>query len=298
MLRLYFAYGSNLNFDDLAAWCAGNGREMPDMEVVGKAFLPDHEPVYDGYSPGRGGGVLNIRSRIGQILPGLMLRLDPQGEETLDLKEHYPEVYTKMLAIPLFEDGGAATAFTYVVGEAHREKAFVRPSPEYARIVRQGLMSHRIVGKLHEAAERGAMMPRLIEHVFCYGTLMSGESRSALIEAVGKVETRTKAVTRGRMYDLGEFPAMTIGSSHHENVRGELVRVDRIGELLTVLDRIEGFHGYGAANSLFERRIVWAQTEDRNVLAWVYVMEHPPNAPSIAGGNWRERSGDRRRSIE
>ena len=290
MSRLYFAYGSNLNFDDLAAWSAENGRETPNMKIVGKAFLPDHEPAYDVYSSARGSGVLNVCSRMGRILPGLLLQLGPRGEETLDLKEHYPEVYTKVIATVLFEDGGAVSAFTYVVGEARRQQALIRPSREYVQIVRQGLKSHGIIGDLHEAAECGAAMPRMIDHVFCYGTLMSGESRSALIDTVVKVEMRDRAVTRGRLYDLGRFPAMTAASSGNEIVHGELVRVDRIKKLLAVLDRIEGFHGYGATNSLFERRIVWTKSEDWNVLAWVYLMEHPPDAPRIAGGNWRERS--------
>ncbi|HNY66502.1 MAG TPA: hypothetical protein PKM41_13790 [Deltaproteobacteria bacterium] len=37
----YFAYGSNLNEDDLRAWCAKRGRQYPLGGKLAVGYLPD-----------------------------------------------------------------------------------------------------------------------------------------------------------------------------------------------------------------------------------------------------------------
>ncbi len=262
----------------------------PIEGVVGKAFLPDFGPVYNYLSRTRGGGVLNIREEIGQVVPGVLFEIRPDGRATLDRKEGYPSVYTRIEITCLLQDGDTADAFTYMVRDIHSRGGFVKPSPDYVQIVRRGLNAHGVIEHLHKTAEKGANTPYLIDRIFCYGTLMSGESRGALLETFGKPEKRLNGVTPGRLYDLGGFPAMSMSSSSEEIVHGKLVQVKRIGDLLAFLDGIEGFRGYGCESSLFERRIVRVRTEAGDEFAWVYVMVDPGDAPMIVDGKWRGRS--------
>ena len=54
----YFAYGSNLNFSDLAQWCKKKGLELALNEKSATiAFLPDYYLAFTRYAIGRSGGV-------------------------------------------------------------------------------------------------------------------------------------------------------------------------------------------------------------------------------------------------
>jgi gamma-glutamylcyclotransferase (GGCT)/AIG2-like uncharacterized protein YtfP len=73
--------------------------------------------------------------------------------------------------------------------------------------------------------------------IFVYGTLKRGQCREKYWpRAPLSVET---AFTRGRLYDLGPYPAMTAG---HDLIRGELwhLRPEDLGATLETLDSIEG----------------------------------------------------------
>ena len=62
----YFAYGSNLNFSDLARWCEAEGQELALNENSAKiAFLPDYYLAFTRYANGRSGGVLDVVQKNG-----------------------------------------------------------------------------------------------------------------------------------------------------------------------------------------------------------------------------------------
>src|SRR5271168_2880219 len=93
MAQLYFAYGSNLDNTDWAAWCTRNGFDPGCIQAIGPAVLPDVELVFDYHSQGRCGGVLNLRPRLGQCVDGMLFEVSDEGNEALDAKEGAPYVY-------------------------------------------------------------------------------------------------------------------------------------------------------------------------------------------------------------
>ena len=80
--KLYFAYGSNINLDQMAYRC-------PDAEVVGPVTLEGWELLF------RGSGVATIGQKDGSTVHGLLWQLTPDCERSLDRYEGYPHLYGK-----------------------------------------------------------------------------------------------------------------------------------------------------------------------------------------------------------
>lgn len=92
----YFAYGSNLNTDDLKRWCERRGKPFPLGRKVAVGHLPDTELVFDYRSVTRGGGALNLRPRKGQLASGVLFEVDARGWDTLDAKEGAPKYHERV----------------------------------------------------------------------------------------------------------------------------------------------------------------------------------------------------------
>ncbi len=84
--------------------------------------------------------------------------------------------------------------------------------------------------------------------IFVYGTLLKGLSRSDVLR---NGEFLGNAFVRGNLGDLGAFPGLKPGDG---TVYGELYAID--DEILSMLDRIEGFRPDDAASSLYIRENV------------------------------------------
>ena len=69
--RLYFAYGSNMNLDQMAYRC-------PDAEVVGRCVLKDYRLAFRGNR--RGYGVASILPEPGSEVQGLLFDLIDAAE--------------------------------------------------------------------------------------------------------------------------------------------------------------------------------------------------------------------------
>ena len=82
--RLYFAYGSNINLDQMACRC-------PDAQVVGPVTLENYELLF------RRGGCATIMPCEGGKVHGLLWSLTPDCERSLDRYEGYPRFYDKRM---------------------------------------------------------------------------------------------------------------------------------------------------------------------------------------------------------
>jgi len=106
--------------------------------------------------------------------------------------------------------------------------------------------------------------------VFVYGTLKQGECREPCWprRPVRVVE----ATILGRLYDLGEYPALVEGGF---TIAGELWRfeADDLPETLQVLDRIEWYTGGGL--DLYTRRVIDCTAPAEMVQAYTYFFAHP-----------------------
>lgn len=84
--RLYFAYGSNLNLEQMERRC-------PAAKPIGPAVLHGYELRFRGNYGGS--GVATIAPKQGGHVAGLLWELTPACEQALDRYEGCPHLYEK-----------------------------------------------------------------------------------------------------------------------------------------------------------------------------------------------------------
>ena len=115
--RLYFAYGSNINLYQMDYRC-------PDATVVGPVALENYELLF------RRGGFATIAPKEGGKVHGLLWKLTPECERSLDVYEGYPRLYEKEDITVRTGDGKDVTVMAYIMtGELWRDPTI--PSPAY-----------------------------------------------------------------------------------------------------------------------------------------------------------------------
>ena len=102
----YFAFGSNMDVEQMAIRC-------PGAMVEGPAYLEDHELVFRGPSKKRGGGVLSVDSQPGVVVEGILYRVDPHHLQALDRFEGAPEWYVRQRVEVRLRDGTRRPATLY-----------------------------------------------------------------------------------------------------------------------------------------------------------------------------------------
>lgn len=103
--RLYLAYGSNLNLEQMSFRC-------PTARVVGPVLLQNYKLVFRGHS---GGAVATIERAVGSSVPCLVWSIQPSDEEALDRYEGYPFLYTKRSLPVWLDDRGRVDVMVYVM---------------------------------------------------------------------------------------------------------------------------------------------------------------------------------------
>ena len=68
---LYFAYGSNINLEQMAHRC-------PDAQIVGPVTLENYELQF------RGSGFATVAPKKSSVVHGLLWKLTPKSEQALD----------------------------------------------------------------------------------------------------------------------------------------------------------------------------------------------------------------------
>lgn len=122
----YFAYGSNMNHEQMRKRCPGG-------VFIAPARLEGHTLVFDGSSKERNGAVANIVPGSGEVWGGLY-EITEEDLASLDEREGYPHCYDRTIVIVSLEDGGTREAIAYY--RTPRVKG--EPSPEYLATIVQG----------------------------------------------------------------------------------------------------------------------------------------------------------------
>ncbi|MGI6175201.1 MAG: gamma-glutamylcyclotransferase family protein [Christensenellales bacterium] len=106
--RLYFAYGSNINLDQMAGRCPN---AVPIMPVT----LRGYALSFRGMS-----GVATILPKKGAKVHGLLWDLTPICEQSLDRYEGYPHLYNKESVVVVNEkDNTGYRVMAYIMAPAH-----------------------------------------------------------------------------------------------------------------------------------------------------------------------------------
>jgi hypothetical protein len=136
--RLYIAYGSNLNLEQMTQRC-------PTAQAVGTSVMKDWRLIFRG---GNTGAVATVERFRGSSVPILVWQLQPQDEAALDRYEGWPHLYRKeTLRIRL--NGKTVESMIYIMNEI---RPYGLPSPNYFSIIREGYISSGFdIGILHKA---------------------------------------------------------------------------------------------------------------------------------------------------
>ena len=139
--KLYFAYGSNLDLEQMAQRC-------PDAETVGPVRLENYELRF------RGNGFATVTPKKGSVVYGLVWKLTPNCEQSLDRYEGYPRHYIKEAVTVQTADGSKIPVMAYIMAEPMcRQPAL--PYPRYYRAIQQGFEANGLpVESLEEAWNR------------------------------------------------------------------------------------------------------------------------------------------------
>ena len=285
---LYFAYGSNLDIDQMEDRC-------PGAELVYAATMDGYQIIFTGHSRRRSGGVATIVKRKDATVEGLVFSLTADDVRALDACEGAPFVYRR-IEFEMQEDDRVRPCITYM----HRDTDMVAPSHVYYRQIRRAYEDNNFnVAPLHKAVECFAprrrskrskapdmnadMITDTHRHlVFVYGTLLHGCGNHSLLdcdgaEFVGEDSTRDEF----HMVDTGWFPGILRGGC--TAVTGEVYRVD--DSTMLALDRLEG------VPTLYTRQRARMAS---GLLVNVYVLGHSRarGCRRIASGDWRAHKAE------
>ncbi|GEM_PF-1197888 len=260
-------YGSSLDLDDLDRFAEARGFELPELEPVGPAWLPDRRLSFGYHSLSRGGGALDIVPAPGFAVQGYVFATRSEATlRLLDRKEGHPRFYRRVELRAYLESGVGIDVLTWEVCE-HRRVAHVPPTQHYVDLVRYARERLGLeVAPLLAAAGGYALNP--VAGVFAYGTLRTGHLRAHLL--VGS--RRLARLDWGCLADAGPYPVWmpTPPSGYDFGCPGELVtEIFDLGATVEELDLVEG--------PGFERVLVRVEGQLAWTYAWRGSMPGPPN---------------------
>lgn len=107
---LYFAYGSNLDDDQMCVRCKG-------ARPVLRAVLPNYALTFGGFSHRWGGAVASVVRAKGARVEGLLYELGDVDLRVLDRFEGHPFAYERIIRVVLDEHGRRRRVITYAQPE-------------------------------------------------------------------------------------------------------------------------------------------------------------------------------------
>jgi gamma-glutamylcyclotransferase (GGCT)/AIG2-like uncharacterized protein YtfP len=129
----YFAYGSNMAAQVMAAHC-------PGYELIGPACLDDYRLAFNRLSQKWGAGVADVVASPGSQVWGVLYAIDGPCRDALDIKESYGTGYTRLDCTVRLSDETRIAAFTYTV--IHKLDYHVPPSADYRATMLAGAGEH------------------------------------------------------------------------------------------------------------------------------------------------------------
>jgi gamma-glutamylcyclotransferase (GGCT)/AIG2-like uncharacterized protein YtfP len=114
------------------------------------------------------------------------------------------------------------------------------------------------------------------DHLFVYGTLLSGAGHSMHRVLARGAELVGEGFFNGRLYRVGPYPGAIPSSEPHDRVFGEVYRLREAADLLFKLDEYEGCRPTAVAPAEYVRTTARiALTNETIVHAWIYVYNKP-----------------------
>ena len=140
----YFAYGSNMNLDQMAYRC-------PNSTVAGTAMLKGYELQFRHHA--------TVEQNADAEVPVLLWELDSQDERFLDKYEGWPKYYRKE-SITLELNGESVEAMVYIM---NGDRPLESPTAQYYDIIEQGYRENGLNTSYLETALAEAIQSENLE---------------------------------------------------------------------------------------------------------------------------------------
>lgn len=154
MSKLYIAYGSNMDEEQMAYRC-------PSAKLVGVCLLRDWRLMFKGSLTG---AYATIEEAAGFRVPALFWKIGKEDEKQLDHYEGYPTFYYKKNIEVLLPDKTLKKGMAYVM---HEERKLGIPSGHYYKI-------------LEDAYEKFAFDKHILQEAWSYSCQNSEEDYYAV----------------------------------------------------------------------------------------------------------------------
>ena len=138
--RLYFGYGSNLDWNDWVRHCDENNANPDGLKEREIAWLIGHHLKFHYHSRGRKGGAADVVPiNEYHATPGVLFDVDEDAWSTLVAKEGAPWYYEEKNVLVIGSDGQLCEAVTFVVCDDKKKPDFQRPTDVYQDLIHNGL---------------------------------------------------------------------------------------------------------------------------------------------------------------
>ena len=270
----YFAYGSNLDGDQMVARCAS-------ARLVGRATLRHYALAFGGFSQGWGGAVATVLPARGGRVEGLVYEIAATEVRRLDRYEGHPFAYGREQRL-VVDERGARRRVTLYVQPSHDFEPGSPPS-KYLDVLVHAYRHHGFdLAALEAAARPKPQAPRrelvAATQVFVYGTLLAGERNHRLLKTA-RLAGSDATLPRYELRHLGGFPGLVRGGTR--SIAGELYEVD--APTLFGLDKLEGHPDFYRRTRI---RLVSGTIADTYLLR----RDQVQGRPIIESNNWRTRA--------
>lgn len=176
MKRIYIAYGSNMNMEQMAMRC-------PKAKPIGKYILHDYKLEFRG--------VANIIKCKGATTPVALWIITETCERALDRYEGYPRLYRKEY-IKLKIKGKELIGMVYVMNSGQ----IAEPSQQYYNIIKQGYNDFNFQKYPLEIALAESQGVEIPQRPPAYNRKLTAEQEKELLAPFKKRTERGEKVTR------------------------------------------------------------------------------------------------------
>ena len=155
----YFAYGSNMNWDDLDKWCGEHDYSPihPGSDVEA-GIIKGYRLIFNHWSKSRNGGVLNIIRSMGNLVYGALFTLS--DEDLQKIKEKEGPAYKLYPVNVILADGRVVGAKTFKTKDS---RELFSPTDKYLEIVLAGAEYFNLGEKCLEQFKKAAQQAKAIK---------------------------------------------------------------------------------------------------------------------------------------
>lgn len=108
--------------------------------------------------------------------------------------------------------------------------------------------------------------------LFVYGTLHPDHAPAEIRSVVRRMKPLGGGTVRGKVYDLGDYPALTVHENPKQRVAGAVFALPDDPQTLPALDQYEDFRPDDPTNSLFIRtKRTVTLADGKRKRCWVYI---------------------------